>query len=54
MTEVLEFKDVFALNKYLAENRLKSEFEIVPVSKMFENPTNNRLMNTITYVLIIN
>jgi hypothetical protein len=54
MTEVKEFKDIFALNEFLKGKLFMHRYDIVPVPRMFENPTNKLIVSVITYVLIMN
>ena len=54
MVEVIEFRDVHELNKYLREHEHLPQFEIKVVPRQFENPNTKLLTNCLTYVLILN
>jgi hypothetical protein len=54
MAQVKEFRNHTELNDYLRSNPMISEFHIVPIARLFENPATKLLTNTITYVLIMN
>lgn len=52
--EVIEFKDVFDLNRWLSENNpIRRQFEILPVARVFSNPKTGLMVNTITYVVVL-
>lgn len=52
MVEVLEFKNVEELNDYLEITKFPFNFEIIPISRMFEHPQSKLIVSCITYVLI--
>jgi hypothetical protein len=54
MVRVLEFKNVDLLNDYLKDNVMISRFDIIPVSRLFENPNTKLITSCMTYVLIMN
>ena len=54
MVVVKEFRNHTELNDYLRNNPIPTEFNIIPIARLFENPATKLLTNTITYILIIN
>lgn len=52
MVEVLEFKNITELNDYLRGRKFASEFDIIPIAKMFENDS-GKLINVTSYVLVL-
>jgi hypothetical protein len=54
MVKVLEFKSLQDINEYLDNRLMKSQFDIIPVSRMFEHPQTRLIVSCITYVLIEN
>lgn len=53
MVEVLEFKNVDELNRYLEHKVFAHQFDIIPVNKMFEHPQTKLIISCITYVVVI-
>jgi hypothetical protein len=53
MVEVLEFKNVNEINNYL-KGKLLPQFEIKPIARTFQHPESKLLVNSISYVLILN
>lgn len=51
--KVFEFKNVEDLNKYFDTLNDSFIYDVVPVSRMFDNPKTGLLTNTITYVVIL-
>lgn len=54
MPKVLEFRNVDELNNFLDKNLMVSRWEVIPISRMFENPTTKLLTSCMTYVLVMN
>lgn len=54
MSRVIEFRNVDELNDYLNNNLMVSRWEVIPISRMFENPKTKLLTSCMTYVLVMN
>lgn len=53
MLQVHEFKTIEECNKYLKENRVVISYDIIPISRMFENPTSKLIVSCISYIVIV-
>ena len=54
MVVVKEFRNLNELNEYLDSITHMPQFDIKPVSRTFEHPQTKILVNSISYVLILN
>lgn len=52
MTEVLEFKNVNEINKFLEGKVMLTRFEVIPVARTFQHPETKLMVNSISYVLV--